>query len=166
MWTVYEMAAPALPDGCDVAASFLTRCRGSQYFGQCRCGDFGLVSRHKPAEHRFLMFPLFPTLLCSAFGLFQQRYMNCVSLRSRTSALYFERRFPDSSFGLFQQQIQEVRQSPEPNVTHCTWMVQQRIHCHCHEAEVSCTLALTPSQSFCVSGVSQQNPCLRRVCFP
>ena len=27
-----------------------------------RCGDFCLVSRHKPAEHRFLMFPLFPTL--------------------------------------------------------------------------------------------------------
>ena len=27
-----------------------------------RCGDFGLVSRHKPAEHRFLMFPLLPTL--------------------------------------------------------------------------------------------------------
>ena len=31
-------------------------------FVQRRCGDFGLVSRQKPAEHRFLMFPLFPTL--------------------------------------------------------------------------------------------------------
>ena len=48
----------------------------------------------------------------------------------------------------------------------CTWMVQQRIHCHWHEAEASCTLALTPCQSLCVSGVSQRNPCLRRVCFP
>ena len=45
-----------------VAASFLTRCRGSRLPRPCRCGDFGLVSRHKPAEHRFLMFPLFPTL--------------------------------------------------------------------------------------------------------
>ena len=26
-------------DGCDVAASFLTRCRGSRYFCQSRCGD-------------------------------------------------------------------------------------------------------------------------------
>ena len=43
---------PVLPDGCDVAASFLTRCRGSPNFRQCRCGDFGMVSRHKPAEHR------------------------------------------------------------------------------------------------------------------
>ena len=44
----------------DVAASFsyvLLR-----IFVQRRCGDFGLVSRQKPAEHRFLMFPLFPTL--------------------------------------------------------------------------------------------------------
>ena len=46
------MASPVLPDGCDVAASFLTRCRGSRNLRQCRCGDFGLVSRHKPAEHR------------------------------------------------------------------------------------------------------------------
>ena len=73
---------------------------------------------------------------------------NCVSLQSRMSALYFERRFLFSAFGLFQQQIQEVRQSPEQNVTHCTWMVQQRIHCHCHEAETPCTLGLTASQSF------------------
>ena len=74
------------------------------------------------------------------------------------SALYLERRFLYSAFGLFQQQIQEVRQSPEANVTHCTWMVQQRIHCHCHEAEASCTLALTAGQSFCVSGVSHIIP--------
>ena len=44
------------------SASFLTRCRGSRLLRPRRCGDFGLVSRHKPAEHRFLMFPLFPTL--------------------------------------------------------------------------------------------------------
>ena len=46
------MADPVLPDGCGVAASFLTRRRGSRNFRQCRCGDFGFVSRHKPAEHR------------------------------------------------------------------------------------------------------------------
>ena len=45
-----------------VAASFLTRCRGSRLLRPRRCGDFGLVSRHEPAEQRFLMFPLFPTL--------------------------------------------------------------------------------------------------------
>ena len=39
LWTVYEMAGPVLPDGCDVAASFLTHCRGSRYFSQSRCGD-------------------------------------------------------------------------------------------------------------------------------
>ena len=43
--TVYEMTDPVLPDGCDVAASFLTRCRGSRIFRPCRCGDFGFVSR-------------------------------------------------------------------------------------------------------------------------
>ena len=62
MWTVYEMAGSVLPDGCDVAASFLTRCRGSQYFHQCRCGDFGLVSWHKPAEHRIPDVSAAPTL--------------------------------------------------------------------------------------------------------
>ena len=31
----------------------LTRCRGSRISLPCRCGDFGFVSRHKPAEHRF-----------------------------------------------------------------------------------------------------------------
>ena len=36
---------------------FLTRCRGSRLIRPRRCGDFGLVSRHKPAEHHFLMFP-------------------------------------------------------------------------------------------------------------
>ena len=36
---------------------FLTRCRGSRLLRPRRCGDFGLVSRHKPAEHHFLMFP-------------------------------------------------------------------------------------------------------------
>ena len=56
------MAGPVLPDGCGVAASFLTRCRGSRNFRQCRCGDFGFVSRHMPAEHRIPMFPLLPTL--------------------------------------------------------------------------------------------------------
>ena len=45
-----------------VAASFLTRCRGSRLLRPRRCGDFGLVSRHKPAEHRFLIFPLLTTL--------------------------------------------------------------------------------------------------------
>ena len=52
------MADPVLPDGCGVAASFLTRCRGSRNSRQCRCGVFGLVSRHKQAEHRFPIFPL------------------------------------------------------------------------------------------------------------
>ena len=33
---------------------FLTRCRGSRLLRPRRCGDFGLVSRHKPAEHHFL----------------------------------------------------------------------------------------------------------------
>ena len=28
-------------------------CRGSRILRPCRCGDFGFVSRHKPAEHRF-----------------------------------------------------------------------------------------------------------------
>ena len=51
IWTVYEFAF-------DVAESFLTRCRGSRNLRPCRCGDFGFVSRHKPAEQ----FPLFPTL--------------------------------------------------------------------------------------------------------
>ena len=36
---------------------FLTRCRGSRLIRPRRCGGFGLVSRHKPAEHHFLMFP-------------------------------------------------------------------------------------------------------------
>ena len=36
----------------DVAASFLTRCRGSRLLRPRRCGDFGFVSRLKPAEHR------------------------------------------------------------------------------------------------------------------
>ena len=62
LWTVFEMAGPEPPDGRDVAASFLTRCRGSRNFRQCRCGDFGFVSRHKPAEHRFPILPRLPTL--------------------------------------------------------------------------------------------------------
>ena len=33
---------------------FLTPCRGSRLLRLRRCGDFGLVSRHKPAEHHFL----------------------------------------------------------------------------------------------------------------
>ena len=54
-WTVYEMAGclqpdgfphemadPVPRDGCDVAASVLTRCRGSRIFRPCRCGDFRL----------------------------------------------------------------------------------------------------------------------------
>ena len=41
---------------------FLTRCRGSRLLRPRRCGDFGLVSRHQPAEHRLLIFPLLPTL--------------------------------------------------------------------------------------------------------
>ena len=45
LWTVYEFAF-------DVAASFLTLCRGSRILRPCRCGDFGLVSRQKQAEHR------------------------------------------------------------------------------------------------------------------
>ena len=36
---------------------FLTRCRGSRLLRPRRCGDFGLVSRHKPSKHHFLMFP-------------------------------------------------------------------------------------------------------------
>ena len=35
-----------------VAASYLTRCRGSRIFRPRRCANCGLVSRHKPAEHR------------------------------------------------------------------------------------------------------------------
>ena len=35
-----------------VAASLLACCRGSRIFRPCRCGDFGFVSRHKPAERR------------------------------------------------------------------------------------------------------------------
>ena len=45
LWTVYEFAGLVLPDGCDVAASFLTRCRGSRISLPCRCSDFGFVSR-------------------------------------------------------------------------------------------------------------------------
>ena len=30
---------------------FLRACRGSRILRPCRCGDFGFVSRHKPAEH-------------------------------------------------------------------------------------------------------------------
>ena len=45
-----------------VAASFLTRCRCNRLLRPRRCGDFGFVSRHKPAAHRFLVFPLFPSL--------------------------------------------------------------------------------------------------------
>ena len=55
-------AGTSVPSARGVAASFLTRCRGSRLLRPRRCGDFGLVSRHKPAEHRFLMFPLLPTL--------------------------------------------------------------------------------------------------------
>ena len=62
LWTVYQMAVPVHPDGFDVAASFLTRCRGSRDFRPCRCGDFGLVSRHRPAEHLFQMLPQLPML--------------------------------------------------------------------------------------------------------
>ena len=35
-----------------VAASFLTRCRGSRISRPCRRGDIGFVSRHKPAVQR------------------------------------------------------------------------------------------------------------------
>ena len=45
-----------------VAASFLTRCRGSRISRLCRCGDFGFVSRHKPAEHRIPDVSAVPTL--------------------------------------------------------------------------------------------------------
>ena len=51
--TPSRKVVPVLPDGCDVVASFLTRCRDSRILLPCRCGDFGFVSRHKPAEHRF-----------------------------------------------------------------------------------------------------------------
>ena len=53
--TVHEMADPILPDGYEVAASLPTRCRGSLKFRPCRCGDFGLMSRYRPAGHPFLM---------------------------------------------------------------------------------------------------------------
>ena len=33
---------------------FLSSCRGSRLLRPRRCGDFGLVSRHKPPEHHFL----------------------------------------------------------------------------------------------------------------
>ena len=46
----------------DVVASFSYALLRQPYLRPRRCGDFGLVSRHKPAEHHFLMFPLFPTL--------------------------------------------------------------------------------------------------------
>ena len=40
----------------------LTRCRGSRNLLPRRCGGFGLVSRHKLAEHRFPIVPLLLTL--------------------------------------------------------------------------------------------------------
>ena len=51
------MVGPVLSDGYDVAASLPTRCRDTRNFRPCRCGDLGFVSRHKPAERRFLMSP-------------------------------------------------------------------------------------------------------------
>ena len=45
-----------------VAASSPTRCRGTCIFLPCRCGDFGFVSRHKPAEHHVPMFLQLQTL--------------------------------------------------------------------------------------------------------
>ena len=41
----------------DVAASFSDALLRQPYLRPRRCGDFGLVSWHKPAEHHFLMFP-------------------------------------------------------------------------------------------------------------
>ena len=74
-----------------VAASFLTRCRGSRLLRPRRCGDFGLVSRHKPAEHRFLMFPLFPTLRRRVSHaekrLRYQRFFTCRSAAAKSTPL-------------------------------------------------------------------------------
>ena len=85
------MAGPVLPDGCDVAASFLSRCRGSRNFRLCRCGDFGLVSRHKPAEHRFLIFPLLPTLRRRVSHaeerLRHQRFFTCRGAAAKSTPL-------------------------------------------------------------------------------
>ena len=60
-WTVYELTGP-VSDGCDVAASLLTRCRGSRLLPPSRCGDFGFVSRHKPAKHRAPSLAFFPAV--------------------------------------------------------------------------------------------------------
>ena len=38
LWTVYEMGGPVPSNGYDVAASFLTRCRGSRNLRPRRCG--------------------------------------------------------------------------------------------------------------------------------
>ena len=53
------MPGPLLPDGYDVAASFLTRCRGSHHLRPRRCADvFGLWLRHRPPEHLTCFFSL------------------------------------------------------------------------------------------------------------
>ena len=44
----------ALPEA--LRRHFLTRCCGSRLLRPRRCGDLGLVSRHKPAEHHVPMF--------------------------------------------------------------------------------------------------------------
>ena len=46
----------------DVAASSPTRCRGSRIFLLYRSGDFGFVTRHRPAEHRIPDVSAAPTL--------------------------------------------------------------------------------------------------------
>ena len=48
--------------GATLRCHFLRVVAAATFFRPCRCGDFGMVSRHRPAEHHFLMFPQFPTL--------------------------------------------------------------------------------------------------------
>ena len=87
-WVVLGLRFP-LPEA--LRRHFLTRCRGSRLLRLRRCGDFGLVSRHKPAEHRFLMFPLFPTLRRRASHaeerLRYQRFFTCRGAAAKSTPL-------------------------------------------------------------------------------
>ena len=61
-------------------------------------------------------------LLCRRRGRWGPTFsVDDLPCSSERPALNFERRFLYSAFGMFQQQIQEVRQSPEPNVTSSSW---------------------------------------------
>ena len=65
------------------------RCRGSRILCPCRCGDYGFVSRHKPAEHRFPDVSATPGIKFSAGRrvLSERRCGVTVCLQSRRSNL-------------------------------------------------------------------------------